>query len=155
MRARSSRLTAVLALVTAAVLGSGPALARDFVVRTAGAATVIAIDQDSVLKTGHYRTGWTYELYRERNPLIGERTQITGVLLLVNCKSLLSRRLKVVHYLDSGKAITRIGPEQAWTEALRGSNTDLMLRAICLGPDRVWASRKADTVFELYRRVWK
>lgn len=155
MRARSSRLAAVLALMTAAALGPGPALARDFVVRTAGAATVIAIDRDSVLKIGHYRTGWTYEFYRERNPLIGQRTQITGVLLLVNCKSLMSRRLKVVHYLDNGKAISRIGPERAWTEALRGSNTDLMLRATCRPPDGVWARRKAETVFDLYREVWR
>lgn len=150
MRSRSALLAIALAL-----LAAGPALARDFVARTAGAATVIAIDRDSVLKTGHYRTGWTYEFYRERNPLIGQRTQITGVLLLVNCKSLLSRRLKVVHYLDSGKAITRIGPEQAWTEALRGSNTDLMLRAMCRPPDGVWARRRAETVFDLYRDVWR
>jgi hypothetical protein len=135
--------------------GAAPAPGHDFVVRTAGAATVIAIDRDSVLKTGHYRTGWTYEFYRERNPLTGQRTQITGVLLLVNCKSLASRRLKVVHYLDSGEALSRIGPEQIWTEALRGSNTDLMLRAMCFGPDAVWASRRAETVFDLYRVVWR
>jgi hypothetical protein len=128
---------------------------RDFVVRTAGAATVIGIDRDSVLKTGHYRTGWTYEFYRERNPLTGQRTQITGVLLLVNCKSLASRRLKVVHYLDTGQALSHIGPERDWTVALRGSNTDLMLRAMCFGPDDVWAARRAETVFDLYRAVWR
>ena len=131
------------------------AQAREFVVRTAGAATVIALDGDSVLKTGHYRTGWTYEFYRERNPLVGQRTQITGVLLLVDCKTLLARRLKVIHYLDSGQAISRIGPERAWTESLRGSNTDLMLGAMCRGPDPVWARRKAETVFDLYRQVWR
>lgn len=137
------------------LLAFGPAAAHEFVVRTAGAATAIAVDEDSVLKTGHYRTGWTYELYRERNPLTGERTQITGVLLLVNCKTLLARRLKVVHYLDSGEAISRIGPETLWTESLRGSNTDLILRAMCRPPDDVWARRKAKTVFELYREVWR
>ena len=134
---------------------AGPATANDFVVRTAGAATAIALDQNSVLKTGHYRTGWTYELYRERNPLTGERTQITGVLLLVNCKTLLARRLKVVHYLSTGETISRIGPETVWTESLRGSNTDLILRAMCLKPDDVWARRKAKTVFQLYREVWR
>ena len=137
------------------LLAAGPASADAFVVRTAGAATVIAIDETSVLKTGHYRTGWTYELYRERNPLIGARTQITGVLLLVNCKTLLARRLKVAHYLVSGEAVSRIGPERVWTESLRGSNTDLMLRAMCAPPDPVWARRKAKTVFDLYRQVWR
>ena len=77
------------------------------------------------------------------------------MLLLANCKTLLSRRLKVVHYLDSGKAISRIGPERAWTEALRGSNTDLILRAMCYGPDDVWAHRRAKTVFDLYDEVWR
>ena len=138
-----------------ALLAAGPASANAFVARTAGAATVIAIDQGSVLKTGHYRTGWTYELYRERNPLIGERTQITGVLLLVNCKTLLARRLKVAHYLDTGDVVSRIGPEPLWTESLRGSNTDLILRAMCRAPDDVWARRRAKSVFALYREVWR
>jgi hypothetical protein len=138
-----------------ALLAAGPAAAKAFIVRTAGAATAIAVDEDSVLKTGHYRTGWTYELYRERNPLQGERTQITGVLQLVNCKTLLARRLKVVHYLDTGEAISRIGPETVWAESLRGSNTDLLLRAMCQRPDDVWARRKAATVFDLYREVWR
>jgi hypothetical protein len=137
------------------LLAAGPAAANDFVVRTAGAATAIAIDQSSVLKTGHYRTGWTYELYRERNPLTGERTQITGVLMLVNCKTLLARRLKVIHYLSTGEAISHIGPEPVWTESLRGSNTDLILRAMCVKPDEVWARRKAKTVFQLYQEVWR
>ena len=143
------------AAVVIALAAPGPALANDFVVRTAGAATVIAIDRESVLKTGHYRTGWTYELYRERNPFVGQRTQITGVLLLVNCKTLLARRLKVIHYLQDGRALSRIGPERVWTDSLRGSNTDLMLRAMCHAPDPVWARRKAETVFELYRQVWR
>ncbi len=143
------------AAVVVALFAAVPAQARDFVARTAGAATVIAIDRDSVLKTGHYRTGWTYEFYRERNPFVGRRTQITGVLLLVNCKTLLARRLKVIHYLADGRAISRIGPERAWTESLRGSNTDLMLRAMCHAPDSVWARRKAQTVFDLYREVWR
>ena len=137
------------------LFAAGPAAANAFVVRTAGAATAIAVDENSVLKTGHYRTGWTYELYRERNPLTGERTQITGVLLLANCKTLFARRLKVVHYLSTGEAISRIGPETVWTESLRGSNTDLILRAMCLKPDEVWARRKAKTVFQLYREVWR
>jgi hypothetical protein len=145
----------LFAISSLALLAAGPAVARDFAVRTAGAATVIAIDRDTVRRTGAYRTGWTYEFYRERNPLLGQRTQITGVLLLVNCKTLLSRRLKVVHYLGSGKAISSLGPERAWTEALRGSNTDLMLRAMCRAPDGVWARRRADTVFDLYREVWR
>ena len=138
-----------------ALAAASPALANDFVVRTAGAATVIAIDRNSVLQTSHYRTGWTYELYRERNPFIGRRTQITGVLLLVNCKTLLARRLKVIHYLEDGRALSRLGPEHAWTDSLRGSNTDLMLRAMCRAPDGAWARRKADTVFGLYRQVWR
>ena len=108
-----------------------------------------------MLKTGHYRTGWTYELYRERNPFVGQRTQITGVLLLVNCKSLMARRLKVVHYLEDGRAISRIGPERVWSESLRGSNTDLILRAMCRAPARAWARRKAATVFDLYGQVWR
>jgi hypothetical protein len=143
------------AMIAIALTAAGPALAGEFVVRTAGAATAIAIDRDSVRQTGHYRTGWTYELYREHNPLTGRRTQITGVLLLVDCKSLMSRRLKVAHYLEDGRVLSRTGPERAWTEALRGSNTDLMLRAMCRGPDPVWARRKAGSVFELYRKVWR
>ena len=143
-----------LALVLAP-MSAAPAAAAQFFARTAGAATVIAIDKDSVLKTGHYRTGWTYELYRERNPLRGARTQITGVLLLANCHSLAARRLKVVHYRDSGEVVSRIGPERVWTESLRGSNTDLTLRAMCQAPDDAWARRRAKSVFELYREVWR
>ena len=138
-----------------ALLAAGPAAANAFVVRTAGAATAIAVDQDSLRATGDYRTGWTYELYRERNPLLGRRTQITGVLELVDCRTLLARRLKVVHYLDTGEVLSRIGPERAWTESLRGSNTDLILRVMCGGPDPVWAHRRAKTVFDLYREVWR
>jgi hypothetical protein len=143
------------AVIAISLATAGPALAGDFVVRTAGAATAIAIDRDSVRTTGRYRTGWTYELYRERNPLFGRRTQITGVLLMVDCQSLLSRRLKVTHYLEDGHLLSHTGPESGWSEALRGSNTDLMLRAMCQGPESAWARRKADTVFELYRKVWR
>ena len=133
----------------------GGAQAADFVVRTAGAATVIAIDRDSVMVRGRYRTGWTYEMFRERNPLNGTRTQITGVLTLVNCKTLLVRRLKVVHYLAAGATLSTIGPERVWTDSLRGSNTDLMLRAMCRKPDSEWARRQAGSVFDLYRLVWR
>lgn len=142
---------AVLAL---SLLAASPAAATAFIVRTAGAATAIAVDKGSVLTTGRYKTGWTYELYRERNPLTGERTQITGVLELVDCKTLLARRLKVVHYLDTGEVISKIGPEKLFSESLRGSNTDLILRAMCRGVDDVWARRRARTVFDLYRKVW-
>ena len=143
------------AVLAAALALSGPALANEFVVRTAGAATVIAIDRDSVSKTGRYRSGWTYELYRERNPFIGQRTQITGVLLLSDCKTLLFRRLKVVHYVKDGRALSQIGPERTWTDALRGSNTDLMMREMCRATDPAWAQRKAATVFDLYGQVWR
>jgi hypothetical protein len=143
------------AALVLALAAAGQAQANDFAVRTAGAATAIAVDRDSVRKTGRYRTGWTYELYRERNPFIGQRTQITGVLLLADCKTLLFRRLEVVHSLEDGRALSRTGPERAWTEALRGSNTDLILRAMCRGPDRLWARRRAETVFDLYRQVWR
>ncbi len=146
----------VRGLLCAALLASacGGARAGEFVVRTAGAATAIAIDRESILTTGRYRTGWTYELFRERNPLNGARTQITGVLALVNCKTLLVRRLKVVHYLETGRVVSAIGPERVWTESLRGSNTDLMLRAMCRAPDSEWAHRKAGSIFDLYRLVW-
>jgi hypothetical protein len=143
------------AVLAAALALSGPALADDFVVRTAGAATIIAVDMDSVSKAGRYRSGWTYELYRERNPFIGQRTQITGVLLEADCKTLLFRRLKVVHYLKSGRALSHMGPERTWTDALRGSNTDLTMREICHATDPAWARRKASSVFELYGQVWK
>ena len=133
----------------------GEARAANFVVRTAGAATVIAIDRDSVMVRGRYRTGWTYEMFRERNPLNGRRTQITGILELVNCKTLLVRRLKVVHYLAAGATLSTIGPERVWTDSLRGSNTDLMLRAMCRKPDSEWARRQAGSVFDLYRLVWR
>ena len=143
------------AVVVLALSVAGPALANDYVARTAGAATVIAVDRDSVRRVSHYRTGWTYELYRERNPLAGRRTQITAILQLVNCKTLFSRRLKVVHYLEDGGVLSRFGPERAWHDDLRGSNTDLVLRAMCEGPDRAWARRRAGSVFELYRQVWR
>ncbi|HEY4029243.1 MAG TPA: hypothetical protein VGM25_02785 [Caulobacteraceae bacterium] len=143
---------AALAVV---LFAAGPASAREFAVRTAGTVTAIALDLDSVLATGHYRTGWTYEFYRERNPLLGERTQITGVLRLVNCKTLLSRRLKVAHYLADGRTLRTAGPEPAWTEAAAGSNAELAVLALCRGPDPDWARRKADTVFRLYRQVWR
>jgi hypothetical protein len=144
-----------IALLAAPSIAVGPALAGEFAVRTAGAATAIAIDRDSVRTTGQYRTGWAYEFYRERNPLRGERAQITGVLLLVNCKTLASRRLRVAHYLADGRILWRGGPERAWTEAVAGSNTELALLALCRGPDPDWARRKANSVFELYRRVWR
>ncbi len=51
--------------------------------------------------------------------------------------------------------LSRIGPEPSFSESLRGSNTDLMLRAMCTAPDDVWARRKADTVFDLYETVWR
>jgi hypothetical protein len=142
-------------LLVLALSVASPALANDYVARTAGAATVIAVDRNSVRQVSHYRTGWTYELYRERNPLTGQRTQITAILQLVNCKTLFSRRLKVVHYLEDGAVLSRFGPERAWHDDLRGSNTDLVLRAMCQGPDSAWARRKADTVFDLYRQVWR
>lgn len=132
----------------------GSAAAANFVVRTAGAATAIAIDMDSVAKTGPVRSGWTYELFRERNALAGERTQITGILELVDCRTLRVRRLRIVHYFDTGQVVSQIGPERTWIESLRGSNTDLMLRAMCTAPDPVWARRKAPTVFDLYRMIW-
>jgi hypothetical protein len=135
--------------------GCGKAWAAQFVVRTAGAATAIAIDQSSVLRTGRMRTGWTYELFRESNPMNGRRTQITGILSLVSCPNLLVRRLKVVHYLADGRTVSAVGPERVWTDSLRGSNTDLMIRAMCRGPDSEWAHRKAGSVFELYRQVWR
>jgi len=141
--------------IAIALFAAGPALADAYAVRTAGAATVIAVDRDSLRQVGHYRTGWTYEFYRERNPLTGRRPQITALLELVNCKTLFSRRLKVAHYAEDGTALARFGPERAWTEDLRGSNSDLLLRAMCEGPDRTWARRRATTVFELYRRVWR
>jgi hypothetical protein len=144
-----------LAVLAITLSVAGPALANEYVARTAGAATAIAIDRDSIRQVGHYRTGWAYELYRERNPLAGERPQITGILELVNCKTLLSRKLKVVHYLEDGTLLNRFGPERAWTETLRGSNTELSIRAMCQGPDRAWARRRADTVFDLYRQVWR
>lgn len=144
-----------IALAAAGLFGSGPALANEFVVRTAGAATAIAIDRDSVRHNGRYRTGWTYELYRERNPLLGERTQITGVLVLADCKTLMARRLRVAHYLADGRTLSRTGPERAWTEAASGSSAELALQALCRGPDREWARRTARTVFELYRQVWR
>jgi hypothetical protein len=144
---------AVLALVFA--LAAGPALARDFIVRTVGSATAIALDRDSIRKTGGYRTGWTYELYRESYPLGGPRVQITAVLAVVDCESLSSRQLKVVHYLADGRTLSEIGPERAWIDDPYGSNADLRLRALCGQPDRAWAGRKAATVFELYRRVWR
>ena len=143
---------AVLALALSA---AGAAEARGFLVRSVGAATAIAVDRDSVRAKGHFRTGWTYEFYRERQGLTDRRTQITGVLLLADCKTLKSRRIKVVHYLEDGEALSRTGPERAWTEPPRGSNTELALRAMCAGPDPVWARRKAETVFGLYRQVWR
>jgi hypothetical protein len=142
-------------LVLATALAAAPAQAGDFAVRTAGAATAIAIDRDSVRGTGRYRTGWTYELYRERNPLTGPRVQIMGVLELVDCQTLMARRLEVVHFFADGRRISRAGPEAAWTESLRGSNTDLLLRAMCGPVDPAWARRKAGTVFELYGMVWR
>lgn len=145
---------AAFAFATALAVAS-PAAANGFLVRTAGAATAIAVDQDSIRASGDYRTGWTYELYRERNPLLGARTQVTGVLALVNCRTLLARRLKVVHFLATGEVLSSTGPERAWTESLRGSNTDLLLRAMCRGPDPAWAHRTAKTVFDLYDEVWR
>ena len=141
-------------LALALSLVAGPASARDFIVRTAGAATALAVDRSSVRQTGHFRTGWTYEFYRERNPLYGERTQIAAVLELVDCTTLRSRHLKIVHYLEDGRVLARFGPERAWTEDLHGSNTDLELMALCGETGSDWATRKADTVFDLYRRVW-
>ena len=143
------------AAIALCLLAAGPATAADFAVRTAGPVTAVAVDRSSIRTTGHFRSGWTYELYRERNPLIGARTQITGVLLVADCQTLLSRKLKVVHYLADGRALSRAGPDAAWTDMASGSNAELALRALCQGPDAGWARRKADTVFGLYRQVWR
>jgi hypothetical protein len=148
-----ARRWAVLALAFS--LAAGPALAGDFLVRTVGSATAIALDRDSIRRTGGYRSGWTYELYRESYPLGGPRVQITAVLAVVDCESLASRQLKVVHFLADGRMVSQIGPQRAWTDDPYGSNADLRLRALCGQPDRDWASRQAATVFELYRRVWR
>jgi hypothetical protein len=154
MRARLG-LAALGTVLGATALAAAPAAAGEFAVRTAGAATAIAIDQGSVRQRGPFRTGWTYELYRERNPLTGPRVQIMGVLELVDCRNLRARRLKVAHFFADGREISHTGPEPAWTESLRGSNTDLLLRAMCSPGDPVWARRQAQSVFELYRMVWR
>ena len=143
----------VLALVLAAACGT--AQAAPFVIRTAGSNTATVIDQASVRVEGGFRSAWTYEFFREGGPLSGGRAQILGVLELVNCTDHLSRRLKVVHYLASGVALGRQGPERRFTDSLRGSNTDLMLTAICDGPSDVWARRQAANVFDLYRLAWR
>lgn len=143
------------AALAIALSAAGPALAGDFVVRTAGAATAVAIDRDSVHRIGRLRTGWSYEFYRERNPLTGRRPQITAILELVDCQTLFARQLKVVHYRADATVLARFGPERAWTETVRGSNTELIRRAMCEGPDRTWARRQAATVFDLYRQVWR
>ena len=142
----------VLGMALAAACGS--AQAAPFVIRTAGSDTAIAIDQASIQRVGHYKTAWTYEFFRTGGPLEGRRTQIIGILELINCRTHLVRHLKVVHYLASGVAITRQGPQAAWTDTLRGSNTDLMLRAACEGPSNAWAHRRAANVFELYDKAW-
>ena len=142
----------VLGLLLAATCGS--ARAAPFVIRTAGSDTAIAIDQASIQRVGHYNTAWTYEFFRVGSPLEGRRTQIIGILELINCRTHLVRHLKVVHYLASGVAITRQGPQAAWTDTLRGSNTDLMLRAACEGPSNAWAHRRAANVFALYDKAW-
>jgi hypothetical protein len=143
------------AVFVLAVFVTGPALANDFVARTAGAATIIAIDRDSLHRIGRLRTGWSYELYRERNPLTGRRPQITAILELVDCQTLFARRLKVVQYREDATVLARFGPERAWTETLRGSNTEMIRRAMCEGPGPAWARRKASTVFDLYRQAWR
>ena len=143
----------LLGLVLA--MACGCADAAPFVIRTAGADTAIAIDMSSIRGVTHYRTGWTYEFFRERNWLFGSRTQIIGVLELVNCKTRFVRRLKVVHYLKDGTLLSREGKAPAWTDTLRGSNTDLMTRAMCEGVSPAWARRQAGDVFDLYGKAWR
>ncbi len=140
----------LLALVLTASCGA--AQAAPFVIRTAGSNTAIAIDQASVRVAGHFRSAWTYEFFREGGK---GRAQILGILELVNCANHFSRHLKVVHYQASGALLDVQGPEPRFTDSLRGSNTDLMLTAICDGPGDVWARRRAQNVFDLYRRAWR
>lgn len=146
---RGVRLALVLALLW------GPAEAAPFVIRTAGSDTAIAIDLASVRRDGRYRTGWTYEFFRERNPLARSRTQIIAVLEQVNCKTGFLRRVQVIHYRQDGTVLWRQGQAPAWGDTLRGSNTDLMTRAMCEGLSPAWARRDAGNVFELYGKAWR
>jgi len=143
---------AALGLIAAALAGG--AAAKPFALRTVGADTAVAIDLQSVRRDGGLRTGWSYELLRERNPLAGERTQIIAVLEQADCRAERVRHLQIVHYRASGKTLWRVGPQPGWREVPGGSETDLVLQALCGRPGRAWARREAASVFELYRKAW-
>ena len=143
------------ALLAMALLAlAGQAEAATFVVRGGGAATVLAVDLDSVSVHGESRAAWTYQFFWSRRAFAGRKVEVLAILQAVNCQTKVERALATIQYTAAGKVLRRTGPATPWTTSLYGSNTDYMLDVICGAPDRVWARRSAPDVFYLYRRVW-
>jgi hypothetical protein len=142
----------VLALVLMAVATG--ARAADFLVRTAGAGTALAVDREAIRTSGKITAAWTYELFWEKGR--GKpRTQILAVMQVVNCKTKIERALATAQYDAAGHLLSRSGRDAGWTLTLHGSNTDYLIDLLCGRPDGAWASSPAKTVFEAYRLIWK
>jgi hypothetical protein len=138
----------VLATVTQA------AEAAPFITRYAGTNTAIAVDMGSIGRGGAVRTGWTYVFFRS-NRLMTKRLEILATREAVNCTTRSEKALATVGYMASGAEISRAGPDPAWTIHLRGSNTDLIISALCEGRDPEWTLLRLPNVFAVYRAVWR
>jgi hypothetical protein len=152
MRA-AMRRTALLVMGLAAVCG--PVRAAPFAVRYAGTGTALALDEGSILADGVFKSAWIYQFFRTGRGLVSPRLQIMATRQIVDCHARTTRDLASVRYLASGVRIGARGADPGWTTSLRGSNSDLLMTAICDGPDRAWSRLRGPTVFDLYRSTWR
>lgn len=147
--ADSWKRSALAGLMLAAACGG--AQATPFATRTAGAATVIAVDLGSIAPYGTNLSAWTYEFFQSRD----QRTQIMAVHKVVSCRTRREWDLVIDGYLANGRRLTSTPGAPGWTPMLRGSNSDYILELICRGHDDAWRRLRVATVFDAYRATWR
>ena len=138
----------LIGLALAAICSA--AEASPFAIRTAGAATAIAVDEGSIGPYGVNKSAWAYELFKSRG-----RVQIMAMHKVVSCRTRREWNLSVEGYLANGTRVGSMPPEPGWTEMLRGSNSDYILKLICEGRDDAWRILRLPTVFDVYRATWR
>lgn len=141
--------SALLGLAVAAACR--PAQATPFATRAAGAATVIAVDEGSIVPDGPNRSAWAYEFFHSK----GRRVQIMAMHKVVSCKTRQEWNLTVEGYLADGTRISSAAGSGGWTPMLRGSNSDYILTLICQGRDNAWRRLRVSKVFDVYRATWR
>jgi hypothetical protein len=149
MTQNDKKLRPVLLGLALAVI-CGRAQATPFAVRTAGAATVIAVDEGSIAPYGPNRSAWAYEFFHSK----GGRIQIMAMHKVVSCHSRQELNLTVEGYRSDGKRVSSVAGGN-WTPMLRGSNSDYILALICEGRDAAWRPLRLPTVFDAYRATWR